>query len=69
MIASPYHAGSVQTGKELYEVLGGMLEKGEIVGNEYEVLEGGLGAVEKGLERVGSGTGGVKLVIRPGETV
>lgn len=67
MIASPYHAAGVEVGKKMYRKLEGMLESGEIVGNKYELVRGGVGAVEEALKRVQAGTGGVKLVVHPSE--
>lgn len=68
MHASPYIDTSVDFGKGIYAALEGMLECGEIRGNEFEILKGGLDAVKGGLERVKKGTGGVKLVVHPEET-
>lgn len=67
-MASPYRPTSTPFGKGMYKALEGMLERGEIRGNEFEVLGGGLAAIEGGLKRVKEGNAGKKLVVRPEET-
>jgi len=55
-------------GIQLYSVLPGLLESGDIKPNRVEVLKGGLGAIPAGLERMEKGeVSGVKLVVNPWE--
>ncbi|KAF8055560.1 chaperonin 10-like protein [Lyophyllum atratum] len=61
---------SRELGVQLYSRLGELLEKGAVKPNRVEVLPGGLNGVVGGLERLKADqVSGVKLVVRPQETV
>lgn len=68
MFGSPYTPQNWAFGAEMYKAILDLLDRGQLVPNNIEVLEGGLGAVEKGLQRVQAGVSGVKLVVRPQES-
>lgn len=62
-LATPEHT---KFGRLIIEHLPRMLEEGQVQGNRYEVLEGGIEGILGGLERLQKGSvSGLKLVAHP----
>ncbi|TCD62184.1 hypothetical protein EIP91_007242 [Steccherinum ochraceum] len=58
-----------EVGEEMYGVLAGLLERGDIKPNEVEEVPGGLAGIYEACERMKKGlVSGRKLVVRPQET-
>ncbi|KAI0715793.1 GroES-like protein [Cerioporus squamosus] len=69
-VADLQSPGNKKLGVELYARLEDWLRTGVVVPNRVEVLEGGLNGIPGGLERLKANqVSGVKLVVRPPETV
>ncbi|KAF7978931.1 hypothetical protein HWV62_44137 [Athelia sp. TMB] len=70
VFGSVFHPANIAIGTGLFTNLEKYLEDGDITPNRIEVLVGGLKGIVGGLKRLEEGTvSGVKLVVRPGETV
>lgn len=61
--------GDAKLGAKMWKDLERMLREGEIRPNRVEVLPGGLGGVEEGIQRMAERkVSGVKVVVRVDET-
>ncbi|KAI9573299.1 chaperonin 10-like protein [Boletus coccyginus] len=70
VLASVHAPANRTIGRALAQNLPALLEAGDIVPNQVEVVPGGLNGIAPGLEKLRNNlVSGKKLVVRPGETV